>query len=145
MKHIHHIIPRHMGGDNSPENLIEISVSEHAEEHRKLFEKYGKHEDKVAWKGLTAAIDKDKIFFETSRIGGLNNRGIKKSKEHRQKLSESNKGKWLGSHSQERKKKISEAMKGNKSSKNHSSPEYKKVQSEAMKKAWAKRKQKLIN
>jgi hypothetical protein len=134
-----------MGGDNSPENLIELSVSEHAEEHRKLFEKYGKHEDKVAWKSLSAAIGKDELFFETSRIGGLNNRGNTKTKEHRRKLSEANKGIWTGPHSQERKKKISESMKGNKNSKNHSSEEYKKKQSEVMKQAWLKRKEKLIN
>jgi hypothetical protein len=52
---------------------------------------------------------------------------------------------WAGPHSEERKRKISEAMKGNKSSKNHSSSEYRKVQSEAMKKAWAKRKAKVTN
>lgn len=39
-----------------------------------------------------------------------------------------------------RKQNISKSMKGNKNSSNHSSPEFKKKQSEAMKKAWAKRK-----
>ena len=28
MKHKHHIIPKHMGGDNSKENLIELSIEE---------------------------------------------------------------------------------------------------------------------
>jgi len=149
MKHIHHIIPRYRCKElginpNFPENLIELSVEEHAESHRILWEGGGRQEDLVAWKGLTEQIGKEEIFLGTSRIGGLNNRGKKKSKEHRRKLASALRGRTYEEmnleYSQERKKKISEAMKGNRSSKNHSSPEYKKVQSEAMKKAWAKRK-----
>jgi hypothetical protein len=41
MKHWHHIIPKHMGGTDDPSNLIELTVEQHAEEHRKLYEKYG--------------------------------------------------------------------------------------------------------
>jgi hypothetical protein len=37
MKHIHHIIPKHMGGSNDPSNLIKLTVAEHAEAHRKRF------------------------------------------------------------------------------------------------------------
>ena len=35
MKHKHHIIPKHMGGGDENENLIELTIEEHAEEHRK--------------------------------------------------------------------------------------------------------------
>ena len=145
MKHINHIIPRYRCKElginpDFPENLIELSVEEHAEAHKRLWEGGGRHEDYVAWITLTEQIGKEEIFLETSRIGGLKNRGKPKSKEHRQKLSEANKGKWVGPHSKERRKKISEALKGNKNSSNHSSEEYKKKQSEVMKKAWAKRK-----
>ena len=45
MKHKHHIIPKHMGGTDDPSNLIELSVEEHAEAHKVLFEKYGLKEE----------------------------------------------------------------------------------------------------
>jgi hypothetical protein len=53
MKHKHHIIPKHMGGTDDPENLIELTIEEHAEAHKVLFEKHGKIEDYWAWKGLS--------------------------------------------------------------------------------------------
>jgi hypothetical protein len=149
MKHIHHIIPRYRCDElginpDFPENLIELSVEEHAEAHRILWEGGGRKEDYVAWKGLTEQIGKEEIFLETSRIGGLNNRGKSKSKEHRKKLGDALRGRtyeeMMLEFSEERKKKISESMKGNKNSQNHSSDEYKRKQSEAMKKACAKRK-----
>jgi len=48
MKHKHHIIPKHMGGTDDPSNLIELTVEEHAEAHRLLWEKYGNWQDNVA-------------------------------------------------------------------------------------------------
>jgi aspartokinase len=50
-----------MGGTNDPSNLIELSVEEHAEAHRVLFEKYGRKEDELAWKGLAGIIGKEEI------------------------------------------------------------------------------------
>lgn len=38
-----------MGGSNEPSNLIELTIAEHAEAHRVLFEEHGKIEDKIAW------------------------------------------------------------------------------------------------
>ena len=142
MKHIHHIIPRHMGGTDEPSNLIELSVEDHAEAHKELYEKYGHKEDLCAWKGLTKQIGKEELFLLKSSIGGLNNKGVPKSEEHRRKMriiGNNMKGKH---HSELTKKRISEAAKGNTNSKNHSSSKYKKTQSNAMKKAWAKRKKK---
>lgn len=137
--HKHHIIPKHAGGTDAPDNLIYLSVKEHAIAHAELYLKYGKHEDYVAFKGLKKQISKEQIFIETSRIGGLNNKDKPKSLEHRLKISKSNSNPRKP-HSEERKLKISKAMQGNKNSSNHSSNKYKKKQSEAMKKAWAKRK-----
>lgn len=37
VKHIHHIIPKHAGGDDNPSNLIEVTVEEHAKIH---YERY---------------------------------------------------------------------------------------------------------
>ena len=53
MKHIHHIIPKHMGGTDDPSNLVELTVEQHAEAHRQLYEQYGRLEDKRAWLGST--------------------------------------------------------------------------------------------
>lgn len=55
--HKHHIIPKHMGGNDDPSNLIELTVEEHAEAHRKLWEEHGNEYDKIAWLSLTNQID----------------------------------------------------------------------------------------
>jgi len=62
MKHQHHIIPKHLGGGNEPENLIELTIEEHAESHKVLFEKYGHWEDKLAWQGLANMITKEELI-----------------------------------------------------------------------------------
>tara|TARA_B110000902_G_C14083425_1_gene504076 strand:+ start:281 stop:787 length:507 start_codon:yes stop_codon:yes gene_type:complete len=54
--HFHHIVPKHIGGTDDPSNLIRLTVEEHAEEHRKLYEEYGRWQDHVAWKGLSGQI-----------------------------------------------------------------------------------------
>ena len=72
MKHKHHIIPKHMGGTDDLENLIELTIEEHAEAHRVLFEKYGKVEDYWAWKGLSGQIGKEEILKEISINNGKN-------------------------------------------------------------------------
>jgi hypothetical protein len=45
-----------MGGSDDSSNLIELTVEEHAEAHRALYEQYGKWEDKVAWLSLSKQI-----------------------------------------------------------------------------------------
>lgn len=62
MKHRHHIIPKHMGGTNDPENLISLTTAEHAQAHQELYEKYGKMEDYLAWKGLSGIVGKEEII-----------------------------------------------------------------------------------
>ena len=73
MKHKHHIIPKHAGGTDSPENIIKLTVEEHADTHKKLWEEYGRKEDLLAWKGLTGQIGKDEILHELCKIGGSKN------------------------------------------------------------------------
>jgi hypothetical protein len=51
--HRHHIIPKHMGGTDDPSNIIKLTVEEHAQAHRKLYEKYGKVEDLWAYQLLS--------------------------------------------------------------------------------------------
>jgi hypothetical protein len=68
--HKHHIVPRHMGGSDDPSNLIELTVEQHAEAHRVLYEKYGKKEDWLAWKGLLGEMNSEEIIAEARRLGG---------------------------------------------------------------------------
>ena len=56
VKHKHHIIPKHMGGSDDPSNIIELTVEEHAEAHKKLYEEFGHLQDKLAWQGLLGLI-----------------------------------------------------------------------------------------
>lgn len=62
MKHKHHIVPKHAGGTDDPTNIIELTVEEHAEAHRILYEKYGRKGDFWAWQGLSGRIGKDEIM-----------------------------------------------------------------------------------
>lgn len=124
MKHIHHIIPRHMGGDNSPENLIELTIEEHAEAHRLLYETHGCEYDRIAYLGLSGQITTD----EARRLAVSHSlKGIPKTDFHKHNISIAQKSRYnrLGGHpnkggtnppaSEERKRKISESNKGNRS------------------------------
>lgn len=84
MKHVHHIIPRHEGGSDDPSNLIELTIEEHAEAHRLLYEKYGRIQDKRAWLGLAKIITGEEIIKEILCSP--------KSEEHKQKISNALKG-----------------------------------------------------
>jgi hypothetical protein len=53
-----------MGGTNDPSNLIELSIEEHAEAHKKLWEEHGRIEDRLAWKGLAGLASKQDILLE---------------------------------------------------------------------------------
>ena len=62
--HSHHIIPKHAGGTDEPTNLIKLTIDEHAEAHRVLYEKHNRWQDKLAWKSLSGMIDKEEILWE---------------------------------------------------------------------------------
>jgi len=70
MKHRHHIIPKHEGGSDDPSNIVYLSVKEHAEAHRDLYEKNGKIEDYLAWKGLSGIIGKEEIIEKLLKENG---------------------------------------------------------------------------
>lgn len=75
MKHKHHIVPKYLGGDDSPINIIELSPEEHALAHKKLWEEYGNWQDHLAWKGLSGLISGDECqrqaIIEGSKKGNL--------------------------------------------------------------------------
>lgn len=69
--HKHHIIPKHFNGTNDDFNLIKVTSQEHAEIHKKLFEKYNHKEDWLAWQGLSGFLAKEEIIKESIKIGQL--------------------------------------------------------------------------
>lgn len=105
IKHKHHIIPRHAGGTDHPSNLIELTIEEHAEAHRILYEKHGRDEDKWAWLGLSGQIGKDEILKQIA----MSRKGKKKPEGHGEKVSAFRK---TFKYSEESKLKMSLAKKG---------------------------------
>jgi predicted RNA-binding Zn-ribbon protein involved in translation (DUF1610 family) len=53
-----------MGGSDDPSNIVELTIEEHAEAHKQLYEQYGRQEDYLAWKGLSGMMGKDDIIRE---------------------------------------------------------------------------------
>lgn len=128
IKHKHHIIPKHIGGTDDPSNLIELTIEEHAEAHKKLYEQYGRWQDKVAWQGLANLIGKDELLAEVCSNKGERNPNFGKPmpEETKQKISKKLQGHLVSNetrklwkeqrsgkkHTEETKKKISNAQKG---------------------------------
>lgn len=104
-----------MGGSDDPSNLIELTVEEHAEAHRLLFEQHSRWQDELAWMGLSKMISKQDIINEIlskpkseewkaknrkpksvtkNYFGNKNSLGNNKPKaeEHKRKIAESHKG-----------------------------------------------------
>ena len=95
MKHKHHIIPKHAGGTDQPSNLTELTIPEHAEAHRVLYEKYGRWEDRLAWRGLSGMICKEQIIWEIYKNRTPAMLGKKQSEYQKLRTSMANKGRKL--------------------------------------------------
>jgi hypothetical protein len=102
-----------MGGSDDPSNLIELTVEEHAETHRVLFEKYGNWQDNVAWKALSGHIGKEEIIYE---IHKNMNKGRIPSAETREKMAAAKRGRKI---SESHKKALIEGRKNSKNSEEH--------------------------
>jgi hypothetical protein len=100
MKHMHHIIPKHAGGTDDPANLVELSIDEHAEAHRRLYEEFGRWQDKIAWLGLAGLITHEERLEEMYAA----RRGVPTgpmSEEQKARISKTLKGRKLGPQSPE--------------------------------------------
>ncbi len=82
--HIHHIIPRHMGGTDDPSNLVEVTVEQHALLHKQLWEDLGHWQDYAAWQGLTKTIGQEELI---RLIQSKTHKGKIVSEESRRKMS----------------------------------------------------------
>jgi hypothetical protein len=116
--HKHHKIIFKDGKRIRTNTLMELTVEEHALEHKRLYEEGGSWKDKVAWKALSGQMKGYEIQQEVRRLGRL---GKKSSDETRRLLSEmkkgnknalGNKGRLGKPHSEETKIKISKSNKG---------------------------------
>ena len=97
--HVHHIVPKYMGGSNDPSNLIELTIEEHAEAHKKLWEEHGNWQDLIAWKGLSGQIGYEEVLAEVYHYAGKKGgsaKGHKFSDEGRRKLKIARKKQWEG-------------------------------------------------
>jgi hypothetical protein len=121
--HKHHIVPRHSGGSDSPENIALLTVEEHAEAHRQLFLQFGRWEDELAYKGLLGLVTKEEATrIVNSHTARKTFTGVAKSEEQKRRISESNRGKHQHHgqanpmhgkrHSEKAREIISERMKG---------------------------------
>lgn len=112
-----------MGGTDDPSNLIELSVEEHAEAHRKLYEEYGNEYDRIAYEALSGMIKKEEVIHqvlsEAGKRGGAPkgrvpwNRG-KKGVQKNPYLAELNRSRRGQPVSEETKSKVSAANIGRK-------------------------------
>ncbi len=130
-KERHHIIPRSLGGDNSKDNLVDLTAREHLICHRlltKMTEGKNKQKMRLAVKFLAGRL-KQKInvtsrMFESIRIEAAKahrtfQTGRVMSEETKQKLRQVNLGKKYGKRSPETCQKISTSSKGKKKSSEH--------------------------
>lgn len=119
--HNHHIIPKHAGGTDHPDNLVRLTTTEHAEAHRKLYEEYGRWEDKLAYQALSGIIGNEEVIRQKCIEAGKKGSrirtatGWKPSEETRKKIGDRTRGEGNGfygkKHSEETKKKMSESLK----------------------------------
>ena len=115
MKHKHHKIIFKNGQRIRTNKLIEYTIEEHANEHKRLYMKYGHWKDKLAWKGLSGQIDKEEIIKEIYKNRTPAMLGKQQSDYQKERTRQSNKGRIF---TKEHRQRISESMIGRKQSDN---------------------------
>ena len=78
-----------MGGTNNIENFVELTVEEHAQAHKDLFDKFGHWQDNIAWKALSGQIENNDIIREVQKLTHL---GKKRPKEWCENIGKSKLG-----------------------------------------------------
>lgn len=90
--HIHHIIPKHMGGTDDPRNLIKVNIAMHAFLHKLLWEEHGHHYDRLAYESLSGQISNQSAWIESGHVA---RRGKALTEEHKEKIRQAKLGKKL--------------------------------------------------
>ena len=74
MRHKHHVIIVKNNKRVRTNEVVDITLKEHAERHRRNFLKWGFWQDELAYKGLLKLMTKKqitkKVFVESGRLGG---------------------------------------------------------------------------
>ena len=70
-KHKHHIIPRYEGGSDFAENLVELTVTQHAMWHFAEWQRKGNWQDFTAWKMISGETEEGRIAMRIA-LGGRN-------------------------------------------------------------------------
>ena len=65
--HKHHIIPRYEGGTDTPENIVELTVTQHAMWHFAEWQRKGNWQDNLAVRVLTGRISREEATREAVR------------------------------------------------------------------------------
>jgi hypothetical protein len=69
LRHKHHITPRHAGGSNNPENIVELTVTQHAMYHFANWQFWDRKEDWLAWRGLAGICTKEELVDNLMQLG----------------------------------------------------------------------------
>ena len=72
-----------MGGSDDPSNLIDLTIEEHAEAHRVLYEQHGNWQDYCASQALSGRIGQEEILRMKQ---GAANRGRKRTPEQCERI-----------------------------------------------------------
>jgi len=138
MYHLHHMIPKHSSyfdylGDVKEDSYYKVYLTPegHIEQHKILYQVFGDTFDKIACNGLTGKNVKKEVFSEAGKRGGRakpttearekmseKKMGRKLTEEHKNKISDANRGKDKVKMSEEHKENISKSLIGNSRRKN---------------------------
>lgn len=99
MKHLHHIVPRHAGGSDDSSNLVCLTIEEHAQAHKLLYEQYGRWQDELAYKALSGQITNAEVSLQANILANTGKYNspetkLKKSLARKSKPSNSKNYKW---------------------------------------------------
>lgn len=96
--HKHHIVPRHMGGTDETDNLVEVSIEQHALLHKQLWEDLHHQEDYIAWQCLSGQISTQEATLSAIRLARQRYKGTKRgplSEESKSNISKAKRGKTI--------------------------------------------------
>jgi hypothetical protein len=71
VRHKHHIIPRHAGGSDDENNLIEVSLTQHTMWHFANWCLWGRLEDRLAYKGLGGQVQGEELSRKKRLLGQI--------------------------------------------------------------------------
>ena len=100
--HRHHIVPKHAGGTDNDDNIEYLTVEQHIEAHKLLYERHGKKADLSSANLLLASLHlkfdevKQQLFRECCRRGAEAAHKVKQSNGFYKKLGENNRQKLTG-------------------------------------------------